>query len=87
MLTSPAYSETLVPVQPVTLEDRPPCRCWWIACFSTDGLALQRVTPASQRCSLQEAFDEVVTASPVAAWLWMFCYEEFCLVISSRGFA
>lgn len=87
MLTSPAYSETLVPVQPVTLEDRPPSRCWWIACFSTDGFALQRVTPASQTCSLQQAFYEVVTAAPVAAWRWVFFHDEFCLAISSGGFA
>jgi hypothetical protein len=76
MLTSPAYSETLVPVQPVTLEDRPYSRCWSIACFSTGGLssnvscssALQRITPTltSQRSSSHQAFDKVATAAPPA---------------------
>lgn len=71
MLTSPAYSETVVPVQPVTLEDRPHSRCWLIVCFSTAGLssnvscswAQQRVTPTPtpQRSSSHQVFCKVVS--------------------------
>lgn len=67
MLTSPAYSETLVPVQPVTLEDRPHSRCWWMACFSTDGLRYN-ASPLLRNPANNMPILEVVTAAPVAAW-------------------
>lgn len=68
MLTSPAYSETLVPVQPVTLEDRPHSRCWWKACFSTDGLRYNASTLLRRRPANNKPNFEVVTAAPVTAW-------------------